>query len=121
LKPKRVDAEDLFFCLFSLFFLFAMLGIEPKTSHNLILYHWAISPAGHVFSMYKIYIFFMQIFLQNFYQIKTPHFVKEAECSGNITYSCIKMEKWDLLKLFQEWRNRIKENDGGGEFNYDTL
>jgi hypothetical protein len=24
------------------------------------------------------------------------------------------------LKLFQEWR-RMKENDGGGEFNYDIL
>jgi hypothetical protein len=29
-----------------------------------------------------------------------------------------------LLKLFQEWgggRGRIKEDDGGGEFNYDIL
>jgi hypothetical protein len=29
-----------------------------------------------------------------------------------------KMEKWDLSKLFQEWGGGIKENDGGGEFNY---
>jgi hypothetical protein len=30
--------------------------------------------------------------------------------------------KVDLLKLFQEWGEReIKENDGGGEFNYDIL
>jgi hypothetical protein len=32
-------------------------------------------------------------------------------------HSCMKMEKWDLVKLFQEWGRRIKENDGGGEFN----
>jgi hypothetical protein len=32
------------------------------------------------------------------------------------------MEKLDLLKLFQELgREGIKENDGGGEFNYDIL
>jgi hypothetical protein len=48
--------------------------------------------------------------------------VKEAECSGNIMYSCMKMEKWDLLKPFWEWeKESIKENDGGGEFDYDLL
>jgi hypothetical protein len=26
-----------------------------------------------------------------------------------------------LLKLFQEWEEGIKENDGGREFNYDVL
>jgi hypothetical protein len=27
-----------------------------------------------------------------------------------------------MLKLFQEWRDRgIKENDGGGELNYDIF
>jgi hypothetical protein len=31
------------------------------------------------------------------------------------------MEKCDLSKLFQEWGKRIKENDGRGEFNYNTL
>jgi hypothetical protein len=32
------------------------------------------------------------------------------------------MEKWDILKIFQEWEEwKIKENDGGGEFNYDIL
>jgi hypothetical protein len=32
------------------------------------------------------------------------------------------MEKWDLLKPFQEWgEGGIKENDGEGEFNYDIL
>jgi hypothetical protein len=32
----------------------------------------------------------------------------------------MKMEKRDLLKLFQEWRGGgIKENDRGGEFNYN--
>jgi hypothetical protein len=28
--------------------------------------------------------------------------VKEPECSGNIMYSCMEMEKWEMLKLFQE-------------------
>jgi hypothetical protein len=29
------------------------------------------------------------------------------------------MEKWYLLKLFQEWgEEEIKENDGAGEFKY---
>jgi hypothetical protein len=31
------------------------------------------------------------------------------------------MKKLDLLKLFQEWRAAMKENDGEGEFNYDIL
>jgi hypothetical protein len=32
------------------------------------------------------------------------------------------MEKWDLLKLLQEWGEEgIKENDGGVEFNYDIF
>jgi hypothetical protein len=31
-------------------------------------------------------------------------------------------EKRDLLKLFQEWKEgKIKENVGGGEFNYDVV
>jgi hypothetical protein len=34
--------------------------------------------------------------------------VKEGECSGNTTYSCMQMEKRDLLKLFQEWRKGDK-------------
>jgi hypothetical protein len=30
--------------------------------------------------------------------------------------------KWDLLKLFYEWREGcINENDGGGELKYDIL
>jgi hypothetical protein len=33
-----------------------------------------------------------------------------------------KMEKWDMLKLFLEWEEEsMKENDGGGEFNYDIF
>jgi hypothetical protein len=44
--------------------------------------------------------------------------VKEAECSENIMYSCMKME--EMLKLSQEWEG-IKENDGGGEFNHDIF
>jgi hypothetical protein len=47
---------------------------------------------------------------------------KQTEHGGNITYACMKMEKWDLWKLFQEWGEEgIKENDGKGEFNYDIL
>jgi hypothetical protein len=33
--------------------------------------------------------------------------VKEAECSGNIMYSCMKMEKWDV--------ETIPGMGGGGE------
>jgi hypothetical protein len=34
----------------------------------------------------------------------------------------MKMEKWYLLKLFQEWwKGRIKENGGEGEFKYDIF
>jgi hypothetical protein len=29
--------------------------------------------------------------------------VKEDESSGNILYSCMKMEKLTMMKLFQEW------------------
>jgi hypothetical protein len=37
-------------------------------------------------------------------------------------YSCMKMEKWDMLKLLQEWKEgKGKENEGGSEFNYDIL
>jgi hypothetical protein len=37
--------------------------------------------------------------------------------------SCMKMEKWHLLKVFQErgGGGGIKENDRRGEFNYDIL
>jgi hypothetical protein len=31
------------------------------------------------------------------------------------------MEKWYLLKLFQEWGEEIKKNDGGDEFKYDIF
>jgi hypothetical protein len=27
----------------------------------------------------------------------------EGEYGGNIIYSCMKIKKWDLLELFQEW------------------
>jgi hypothetical protein len=48
--------------------------------------------------------------------------VKEAECSGNTMCSCMKMKKWDMLKLFQEWgKGKIKENNGGGDPNYNIL
>jgi hypothetical protein len=41
----------------------------------------------------------------------------ESECGGRIRYSCMQIETWDLLKLFQEWgESGIKENDGQGEF-----
>jgi hypothetical protein len=39
--------------------------------------------------------------------------VQEGECGKNIMCLCMKMEKWDLLKLFQEWGRGIKESDGG--------
>jgi hypothetical protein len=46
----------------------------------------------------------------------------EGECGRNVMYSNVKMEKWDLLKVSQEWGGEgIKENDGGDEFNYDIL
>jgi hypothetical protein len=31
------------------------------------------------------------------------------------------MEKWYLLKLFQEWEWGINESGGGGEFKYDIF
>jgi hypothetical protein len=34
--------------------------------------------------------------------------VKEAECSGNIMYVCMKMGKRDMLKPFQEWEGGNK-------------
>jgi hypothetical protein len=41
-----------------------------------------------------------------------------GEYDRNIMYSCMKMEKRDKLKLFQEWGERGKrENNGGSEFN----
>jgi hypothetical protein len=36
----------------------------------------------------------------------------------------MKMEKWELLKWLQEWgrkKKKLKENDGGGELNYDIV
>jgi hypothetical protein len=36
-------------------------------------------------------------------------------------YTCMKMEKWDLLKLFQEGGWGMKENDGESEFNCDIF
>jgi hypothetical protein len=29
--------------------------------------------------------------------------MKEGKSGGDIMYSCMKMEKWDQLKLFQDW------------------
>jgi hypothetical protein len=29
--------------------------------------------------------------------------VKEGEYGTNIEYTCMQIEKWGLLKLFQEW------------------
>jgi hypothetical protein len=46
---------------------------------------------------------------------KTSHNWKGlGEYSANTVYTCMLMEKWDLLKLFQELeRKGKKENDGG--------
>jgi hypothetical protein len=35
-------------------------------------------------------------------------------------YTCMQIEKRYLVKVFQEWGG-IKENDGGGEFKYDSI
>jgi hypothetical protein len=35
--------------------------------------------------------------------------MKEGEYGGNTTYSCIKMEQWDLLKLF--WQGGMRKKD----------
>jgi hypothetical protein len=45
----------------------------------------------------------------------------EAKYDGNIMYSCMKMEKWDLLNYSRNEGEGIKENDAGGEFNYNIL
>jgi hypothetical protein len=48
--------------------------------------------------------------------------IQETECSENIMASYIKMEKWNLLKLFHECgEGGIIENDRAGELNYDLL
>jgi hypothetical protein len=48
--------------------------------------------------------------------------VKEGEYGGNIMYSCMKMEKMRPVETIPGTGGEgIKENDGGGEFNYDTL
>jgi hypothetical protein len=44
--------------------------------------------------------------------------VYEDEYGTNTVYTCMQMEKWDLLKLFQEWEEGIAENGGGGKFKY---
>jgi hypothetical protein len=38
--------------------------------------------------------------------------LEKDEYTGNIMYSRVKMTKWDLLKLSQEWGCGVKENDG---------
>jgi hypothetical protein len=41
---------------------------------------------------------------------------------GNIVYSYMKAEKWDIVETIPgTGEGEIKENDGGGEFDYDTL
>jgi hypothetical protein len=46
----------------------------------------------------------------------------EGEYGANTVYTWMQMEKWDLLKLFQEWGvGALNENDGGGEFNYSIF
>jgi hypothetical protein len=48
--------------------------------------------------------------------------VEEAECSRNIMFSCMKMEKMRLIEMIPGiGGGGIQENDGGGEFNNDTL
>jgi hypothetical protein len=38
--------------------------------------------------------------------------VYEDEYGTNTVYTCMQMEKWDLLKLFQEWEGEIKNDEG---------
>jgi hypothetical protein len=48
--------------------------------------------------------------------------VWEGEYGVNTMYTCMEMEKWDLLKLFQECgEGRIKDNDEWGEFKDDIF
>jgi hypothetical protein len=44
----------------------------------------------------------------------------EGKYGANTVYTCMWMEKWYLLKIFQEWE-RIKENDGRSEFKHDVF
>jgi hypothetical protein len=39
--------------------------------------------------------------------------IVEAEYSGIIMYSYVKIEKWNILKLFQDGGEKGKENNGG--------
>jgi hypothetical protein len=48
--------------------------------------------------------------------------VWEGDYGANTVYTCMLMEKWCLLKLFQEWgEDKIKDSDGRGEFKYDIF
>jgi hypothetical protein len=40
--------------------------------------------------------------------------VQEGEYGGNIMYCCMKTEKWDLLKLFQDGAEGDKAEWGRG-------
>jgi hypothetical protein len=47
--------------------------------------------------------------------------VWEGEYGTNIVYTCMNLEKWDLLELFQEQDVGDKEEWLWGEFKYDIL
>jgi hypothetical protein len=45
-----------------------------------------------------------------------------GEYGGNTMHSCRRMETWDIIGTISGiGREEVKENDGGGEFNYDIL
>jgi hypothetical protein len=46
---------------------------------------------------------------------------KEAEYSGNIMYSWMKMDNDIFWNYSRNWGERIKVNDGWGEFNHDVF
>jgi hypothetical protein len=45
----------------------------------------------------------------------------EGEYGRNVTYSCMKMEKWDCWNYSRNGGRGIMKNDGGGQFNYDIV
>jgi hypothetical protein len=48
--------------------------------------------------------------------------VKEAKCSGNVMYSCMKKGKMRPVETITGMGGRgIKENDGGSKFKYNIL
>jgi hypothetical protein len=48
--------------------------------------------------------------------------VQEGEYGANTVNTCMHMEEWDLLNVFQELGGvELKEHGGGGEFKHDII